>query len=200
MKLAGRVDHPRVCGEHMVNYGNVDRGVGSSPRMRGTHIHRTVVRAFKGIIPAYAGNTFHLLETPRAVWDHPRVCGEHTLGYHLQASLIGIIPAYAGNTFPFRLSSVTTRDHPRVCGEHYIPIIAAYNLMGSSPRMRGTHAVRVGACDVHGIIPAYAGNTSQPQAYSIRSRDHPRVCGEHLRMFIHSVLVGGSSPRMRGTH
>ena len=49
-----------------------------------------------------------------------------------------------------------------------------------------------------GIIPAYAGSTGRQESTSRRSRDHPRVCGEHTRspMWTYSSL--GSSPRMRG--
>ena len=32
-----------------------------------------------GIIPAYAGNTLHVHDGKPSHWDHPRVCGEHTL-------------------------------------------------------------------------------------------------------------------------
>ena len=50
-------DHPRVCGEHFVKLPNSISVYGSSPRVRGTHIH---VRGFgkqHRIIPACAGNT-----------------------------------------------------------------------------------------------------------------------------------------------
>ena len=70
-------------------------------------------------------------------------------------------------------------DHPRVCGEHFVPtIMGSVSLgssrecgehrtltdengepWGSSPRMRGTHQIRDVSADIHGIIPAYAGNT-----------------------------------------
>ena len=50
-----------------------------------------------------------------------------------------------------------------------------------------------------GIIPALAGNTSQPCLMAFSCRDHPRACGEHLlRRRLRSVF-GGSSPRLRGT-
>ena len=32
------------------------------------------------------------------------------------------------------------------------------------------------------------------------TRDHPRVCGEHLDLYVNPLLSLGSSPRMRGTH
>ena len=50
-------DHPRVCGEHDVGRDERVELAGSSPRMRGTRVHRRLVRLKTGIIPAYAGNT-----------------------------------------------------------------------------------------------------------------------------------------------
>ena len=75
----------------------------------------------RGIIPAYAGNTWYNHVCCSAMWDHPRVCGEH-IGYDsLDPGSMGssprmrgtlkskvavfissrIIPAYAGNTASF---------------------------------------------------------------------------------------------------
>ena len=72
-----RRDHPRVCGEHMVNGALKYKGEGSSPRVRGTRIRHVIEPAVPGIIPACAGNT----QIPAGSWldtrDHPRVCGEH---------------------------------------------------------------------------------------------------------------------------
>ena len=50
-------DHPRVCGEHLVELFRHLAGSGSSPRMRGTLAYFKVERRYYGIIPAYAGNT-----------------------------------------------------------------------------------------------------------------------------------------------
>ena len=113
--------------------------------------------------------------------------------------VVRIIPAYAGNTVRQKRGHVGEWDHPRVCGEHPPYRSARTETLGSSPRMRGTHydGDVVHACS--GIIPAYAGNTSQPQAYSTRSRDHPRVCGEHYGRYSLPTASVGSSPRMRGT-
>ena len=50
-----------------------------------------------------------------------------------------------------------------------------------------------------GIIPAYAGNTNGYVDNMLALRDHPRVCGEHTRLFFTMTSRAGSSPRMRGT-
>ena len=111
----------------------------------------------------------------------------------------GIIPAYAGNT-SFRLAAWTSpRDHPRVCGEHPNRRPIMRRKTGSSPRMRGTHhGVAVRGAEL-GIIPAYAGNTPCAIFPTCATKDHPRVCGEHLDLSTVASATQGSSPRMRGT-
>ena len=50
---------------------------------------------------------------------------------------------------------------------------------GSSPHVRGAHLLRDRQVMGHGIIPACAGSTGHNAGYALRSRDHPRMCGEH---------------------
>ena len=52
-------DHPRVCGEHIPLSIAAMSKAGSSPRMRGTLDSCLLLLAHRGIIPAYAGNTFY---------------------------------------------------------------------------------------------------------------------------------------------
>ena len=131
-------DHPRVCGEHVCFRLFCNGFLGSSPRMRGTPASVKEQHMDKGIIPAYAGNTYAPNAIRRSWRDHPRVCGEHLTPHasisqvtgssprmrgtltadNNKAKLDGIIPAYAGNTSPSAVTFVLVRDHPRVCGEH----------------------------------------------------------------------------------
>ena len=131
-------DHPRACGEHLILWCRVRRGVGSSPRMRGTQTCLTKRVGFIGIIPAHAGNTRAVKRFTKYGRDHPRACGEHpVIAFHdrraqgssprmrgtLWALLApdrkrGIIPAHAGNTYYDREYYPPLRDHPRACGEH----------------------------------------------------------------------------------
>ena len=133
-------DHPRVCGEHRALTFDWDRHRGSSPRMRGTPNVQPVFREIRGIIPAYAGNTYAATSTGVACGDHPRVCGEHPTSSRSRCSRMGssprmrgtqshqklrgrqdgIIPAYAGNTQQTCSFLRPRRDHPRVCGEHLL--------------------------------------------------------------------------------
>ena len=50
----------------------------------------------------------------------------------------------------------------------------------------------------HGITPAYAGKSAPHPAGGLERQDHPRVCGEKCRAFLHLTVVVGSPPRMRG--
>ena len=113
--------------------------------------------------------------------------------------LTGIIPAYAGNTGFNTDEKLHLRDHPRVCGEHIWRSTVACICAGSSPRMRGTPMACFTFRVRYGIIPAYAGNTIASQTQVPRARDHPRVCGEHLKALASTFTSKGSSPRMRGT-
>ena len=49
--------HPRVCGEHNVPVVLLSGGGGSSPRVRGTLLMRSLDAAKRRFIPACAGNT-----------------------------------------------------------------------------------------------------------------------------------------------
>ena len=49
------------------------------------------------------------------------------------------------------------------------------------------------------ITPACAGNRDSRRAYGARFEDHPRVCGEQLRIAQSATPEQGSPPRVRGT-
>ena len=70
-------DHPRIRGEHRGWMRSRQTGRGSSPHSRGTRTILFVVETFKGIIPAFAGNTLNTPGAERHPWDHPRIRGEH---------------------------------------------------------------------------------------------------------------------------
>ena len=167
--------------------------------MRGTRGKPFERASVRGIIPAYAGNTVAEITGTTGEGDHPRVCGEHSTvriprgfligssprmrGTHIDPRqryfTTGIIPAYAGNTHVGHCRTIHFRDHPRVCGEHVLNADASVCVRGSSPRMRGTRWRCQSGGRFDGIIPAYAGNTCWCRQLECRTRDHPRVCGEH---------------------
>ena len=211
-------DHPRVCGEHLYECIVCTHGVGSSPRMRGARERPAFAGKHERIIPAYAGSTRGRAPRSRPSRDHPRVCGEHSNWHSAEPPVSGssprmrgaqttrafhprsrrIIPAYAGSTPGSCRCRWCTEDHPRVCGEHAPPAMRICVTEGSSPRMRGAPLTGSAAKAYTRIIPAYAGSTVTSNDSDSQARDHPRVCGEHLRGIGFPFAQKGSSPRMRG--
>ncbi len=111
----------------------------------------------------------------------------------------GIIPAHAGNSCGACVWAVGSKDHPRACGEQLITTAVEKQILGSSPRMRGTGTPPERGSKQYGIIPAHAGNSKALVLRFSQGRDHPRACGEQTSYHLYSVLFWGSSPRMRGT-
>ena len=152
-----RKDHPRVCGEKMVDSRITRCWGGSPPRMRGKVIRFSNVNMYKGITPAYAGKREVLSTFDRSRRDHPRVCGEKRILLHSCSRLVGspprmrgkekelvedeeinrITPAYAGKSRFNVIFRLFYRDHPRVCGEKCAPHKFGHTIEGSPPRMRG---------------------------------------------------------------
>ena len=188
-----------MCGEHLREIGQETAQQGSSPHVRGALISSDTIHLTPGIIPACAGSTQPLRERSAETWDHPRMCGEHSLvepivnsppgssphvrGAHSQDEhkqrLAGIIPACAGSTRPRPRRQPVVRDHPRMCGEHSLNICGHMRDQGSSPHVRGAHGQDDYSSDAGGIIPACAGSTRSRLDYSRGKWDHPRMCGEH---------------------
>ena len=109
-----------------------------------------------------------------------------------------IIPAYAGSTPAPGAPSAPYTDHPRIRGEHMASPTSKNSNVGSSPHTRGAHRKRLTFSRAFRIIPAYAGSTRCRRRPRGRSRDHPRIRGEHaLRRFVDKGTQG-SSPHTRG--
>ena len=89
-------DHPRVCGEHESSGSSERRNEGSSPRMRGAPDTLAPAAARAGIIPAYAGSTWWYSHRSCILWDHPRVCGEHSNPSFPQSQVSGSSPRMRG--------------------------------------------------------------------------------------------------------
>ena len=118
----------------------------------------------------------------------------------VQASVdVRIIPAHAGNSDRRNRRLDVEPDHPRACGELPLSPVGLAASAGSSPRMRGTPTLRSPPSDPNRIIPAHAGNSQTVTLFVISQPDHPRACGELLRIHQVTQRTAGSSPRMRGT-
>ena len=150
-------DHPRVCGEKVIQVVPPAPQVGSPPRVRGKEEMLYQGRHSSGITPACAGKRDKAGLPFVPVRDHPRVCGEKSgrvrpwrkhkgspprvRGKGVRSTCIPaltrITPACAGKRRNAIPRAAFFRDHPRVCGK------------SRCSRLR---------CGVF--------------------RDHPRVCGE----------------------
>ena len=177
---AAKWDHPRMCGEHFRSPVNC-------------HVAH-------GIIPACAGSTLVVNGTKATdKGSSPHVRGAPNAWIEREDG-VGIIPACAGSTACNRLWSDEARDHPRMCGEHTSLQFGTACFPGSSPHVRGARrVVRLARCR-RGIIPACAGSTRPQTGWRARSRDHPRMCGEHSDASGIEVRHQGSSPHVRGAH
>ena len=86
-----------------------------------------------------------------------------------------------------------------MCGEHPDTAAMSGTKPGSSPHVRGTRP----CCDCFlkgiGIIPACAGNTGCTGDVHQCRTDHPRMCGEHVKITFLGMEIWGSSPHVRGT-
>ena len=87
-----------------------------------------------------------------------------------------------------------------MCGEHPVKKKDQSFTGGSSPHVRGALPRNVTKLKFCGIIPACAGSTPCATSLTFVTRDHPRMCGEHVRAVLQQGLLEGSSPHVRGAH
>ena len=66
--------------------------------------------------------------------------------------------------------------------------------------MRGKPAAFLWAICSKGITPADAGKTKTEKGEPKKEQDHPRGCGENLKVCVLRHTHLGSPPRMRGKH
>ena len=191
----------------------------SSPHSWGTLVSVFPRKVHPGIIPAFAGNTQHILMAVCQSQDHPRIRGEHKPRIVSSSIRLGssphsrgtlnrndeccrlhrIIPAFAGNTDAADDHLPRVQDHPRIRGEHLSHAVRYSSVRGSSPHSRGTRTLIVPEPTENGIIPAFAGNTPPAQACRGAMWDHPRIRGEHHGYQQRQLSRRGSSPHSRGT-
>ena len=109
-----------------------------------------------------------------------------------------ITPACAGKSRLQGSNLQLPGDHPRVCGEKCIRSLLRVCRGGSPPRVRGKAAGGVSAVTQSRITPACAGKSSFLLGWTLTPKDHPRVCGEKVYLFVPTLPLLGSPPRVRG--
>ena len=169
--------YPRECVRAFTTLNLANLTWDLSPRVRGSPHGDACRLAFRGSIPACAGEPMSADVSPSLMWVYPRVCGGAGSGMvgcsdntglsprvrgsrqqsARQSSLRGSIPACAGEPsrqgglrFPYWV-------YPRVCGGACSCLAQPANKWGLSPRVRGSPS-EVCPCEVCiGSIPACAG-------------------------------------------
>src|SRR5690606_38554881 len=94
------------------------------------------------------------------------------------------IPACAGNTCVTAAFYSAYAVHPRMRREHASYAAPAASPSGSSPHARGTLTKQDLLLFHIRFIPACAGNTAEVQNPVQRMAVHPRMRGEHARIFL----------------
>ena len=147
--------------------------------MRGKQEHYNIYNIEYRITPADAGKTTLSMGSIKALWDHPRGCGENLNRGSLLSNKLGspprmrgkhphntqfirikgITPADAGKTSHCKFYFIKHKDHPRGCGENSAFMVEDELPVGSPPRMRGKQNRGDSAKVKIGITPADAGKT-----------------------------------------
>ena len=112
-----RPAHPRVCGENSAVLEQVQHPLGSSPRVRGKRLEDDGFLAVDGLIPACAGKTSSTIPTSWKRTAHPRVCGENSLSYRVDAWLSGSSPRVRGKLCGVSQVSARGRLIPACAGK-----------------------------------------------------------------------------------
>ena len=197
-ELAVRRDHPRVCGENVLDPDCADPVVGSPPRMRGEPQEAAAPAPRPRITPAYAGRT-GLRDAVGNAWkDHPRVCGENPRTALSVSREPGSPPRMRGEQQVNRAGTGPIGITPAYAGRTHGRTGLVPPFYGSPPRMRGEPIRPARSAALIWITPAYAGRTRSPSPRTRMPWDHPRVCGENDHLAAHPLWVPGSPPRMRG--
>ena len=76
-------------------------------------------------------------------------------------------------------------DHPRRCGENANPSPVHIPGKGSPPQVRGKLLGQLAGVAPPRITPAGAGKTRRAQGFLRKIQDHPRRCGENLRLTLY---------------
>ena len=109
------------------------------------------------ITPAYAGKSNIQFCTHLQHGDHPRLCGEKTVGIYKTPVTSGSPPPMRGKVREWEEYEPDEEDHPRLCGEKSVFLAEFDSISGSPPPMRGKVTTSSRFFSSRRITPAYAG-------------------------------------------
>ena len=191
-------DHPRACGENIVENRANEIVSGSPPRMRGKLVSVSIEVLKGGITPAHAGKTQYPNRQRQSAWDHPRACGENSIGYPCSGFTSGSPPRMRGKLAVYLHGVDAAGITPAHAGKTRAVRVKSPRRLGSPPRMRGKLYSHRLPANHRGITPAHAGKTLSRPGTPTEGRDHPRACGENRSGYSTPRKHRGSPPRMRG--
>ncbi len=191
---------------------------GLSPRVRGNLRVLVPGPPPPGSIPACAGEPLRSSTWRCGSRVYPRVCGGTSgrspahptspgLSPRVRGNLAsgqggddpgGSIPACAGEPVSDEQRMRIDRVYPRVCGGTQARPARRKSTAGLSPRVRGNLPPAGVGEEVHGSIPACAGEPRHPSDRVPQCAVYPRVCGGTADRHVARSLRVGLSPRVRG--
>ena len=115
-------DHPRACGANVAVPVTLIMVPGSSPRMRGKHMHMDMSSIAARIIPAHAGQTAPVCNPNRPPPDHPRACGANEVIYERLSQLIGSSPRMRGKPTCLTVGPSNRRIIPAHAGQTLVAL------------------------------------------------------------------------------
>ena len=89
-------DHPHACGDKTAEGLCTGRTIGSSPRVWGQEVGRTIYQAIGGIIPTRVGTSISVMRADDNVQDHPHACGDKFSTPRFSCLLVGSSPRVWG--------------------------------------------------------------------------------------------------------
>ena len=130
--------------------------------------------------------------------DHPRLCGEKKRKCRSMSTWLGSPPPMRGKVKSIIVCVTSERITPAYAGKSLPSAGNSPVTLGSPPPMRGKGLNAPWSGFHFRITPAYAGKRAQQPFRPYDERDHPRLCGEKLKVCNNAQISRGSPPPMRG--
>ena len=190
--------YPRERGGNDLGRPNQQPCGGLSPRTRGKRHWRLPDPAWKGPIPANAGETPSPPPICSASGAYPRERGGNAVTYQLCPTPRGLSPRTRGKPLPTSATNASSGPIPANAGETLFKEFQQLAGNGLSPRTRGKPLAQSGQNTVVGPIPANAGETPFGQKISEVFGAYPRERGGNRHVNSKFLTFKGLSPRTRG--
>ena len=152
---------------------------GSPPQVRGKLSYVQHGDGSVRITPAGAGKTYETFRTVFFLKDHPRRCGENTIGLSYLLFGVGSPPQVRGKLYEINRNIMSLRITPAGAGKTTAYTVCGIWMTGSPPQVRGKQHNPFYNEFITRITPAGAGKTVTRNLPACFRWDHPRRCGEN---------------------